>query len=204
MAMKAAVCYTSDYQSNGTRVVDVNVVYYDEDEPLDKQAFSLDAIYAQTFEEAKANILSNVLSYSSGHSYGIVENEILWLTSAVNPIKSFANPSRTLNSAYQISTTREALVSYGVDISCLLNLTVGQAGSVFLEYADDSGFTTNVVEVTRTTNSNTGALTLGSTTQVSGTTLSGLIPIGKYVRLRTANTTGTPTFTFRRSQEVLI
>src|SRR6478609_3982322 len=75
-------------------------------------------------------------------------------TPAAPSTPSFANPSRTLNSAYQISSTRAALVSYSVDILCSATLIGGQTGTVFLEYADDSGFTTNVVEVGRFVNGN--------------------------------------------------
>lgn len=34
--------------------------------------------------------------------------------------------------------------------------------------------------------------------------LSGMIPANKFVRLRTVNNTGTPTFTYRSAQEVLL
>lgn len=118
--------------------------------------------------------------------------------------RSFANPSRTLNSAFQISSTRDAIVSYTVDISASLTLSGGATGTVTLEYADDSGFTTNVVTVQSSVNGNTGALTIGlSLTQTASASLCGVIPAGKYVRLRTANTAGTPSFNYRGSQEVL-
>lgn len=119
--------------------------------------------------------------------------------------RSYAYPTRTLNSGYQISTTRDAAVSYTVDIAATLSLTSGQAGSVVLEYADDSGFTTNVKTVCQTVNGNTGTLTIGlNLTQTASGTLSGIIPANKYVRIRTVNTTGSPSFTYRGSQEVLL
>lgn len=119
--------------------------------------------------------------------------------------RSFANPSRSLNSSFQISSTRDCLVSYSVDISTSATLLGGQTGTVFLEYADDSGFTTNVVEVGRTVNGNTVSLAIAITvTQNVTGTLSGVIPAGKYVRIRTDNTTGSPSFTFRKAQEVLL
>lgn len=119
--------------------------------------------------------------------------------------RSFAFPSRTLNSAFQISTTRDASVSYAVDIGATLTLTGGQTGTVILEIADDSGFTTNVQTVNSTANGNTGTLTIGlSLTQTSTATLAGIIPANKFVRLRTVNTTGSPSFTYRTGQEVLL
>lgn len=119
--------------------------------------------------------------------------------------RSFSAVAVTLNSATQISTTRDSLVSYSVDISCTLSLTGGQTGTVFLEYADDSAFTTNVVEAARTANGNSGTLTIGlNITQLSTASVSGAVPAGKYRRLRTANTLGTPVFTYRSGQEVLL
>lgn len=118
---------------------------------------------------------------------------------------SFANPSRSLNTAFQISGTKNALVSYSVDISCTMSLTSGQSGTVVLEYADDSSFTTNVKTVSMPKNTNSGSLTIGlALTQVNTASLSGVIPAAKYVRLRTVNNTGSPTFTLQNSQEVLL
>lgn len=119
--------------------------------------------------------------------------------------RSFATPTRSLNTAFQISTTRDALVSYSVDIATSVSLVGGAVGTVFIEYADDSGFTTNVKEIGRTVNGNTGTLVVGLTlNQIATAQITGIVPLAKYVRLRTANTTGTPTFTFRSAEEVLL
>lgn len=123
--------------------------------------------------------------------------------SSLSPTPSSA--SRSLNSSFQLSTTRNALVNYSVDVSCALSLTSGETGTGFLEYADDSGFTTNVVEVCRFVNSNTGSLAIGlNLIQAITGVISGFIPLNKYCRIRTANTLGTPTFNFRSGQEVLL
>ncbi len=123
-------------------------------------------------------------------------------TIPTTPSRSFASPTRSLNSSFQISTTRDAIVNYSVDISSTLSLTTGQTGTAFLEYADNSGFTTNVVEICRFVNGNTGTLAvgLGLTQNVTGG-LNGVVPANKYVRIRT---TGTATATFRSGQEVLL
>jgi len=61
------------------------------------------------------------------------------------------------------------------------------------------------VPVARMVNGNTGTLVVGLTLNQTGTAnVGGMIPANKYVRVRTANTTGTPTFTFRSGQEVLV
>lgn len=119
--------------------------------------------------------------------------------------RSFATPSRTINSAFQISTTRDALAFYSVSIPTNLSLSGGENGAVVLEYADDSGISTNVVTVGTVRNGNTGTLTIGLNTLASmGCQISGVVPAGKYVRLRPVDTTGSPVQAFVSAQEVLI
>lgn len=118
---------------------------------------------------------------------------------------SFATPTRSLNSAFQVSSTRAAFVSYTVDVATTLSLTGGATGTVTLQYADDSGFTTNVKTVQSSVNGNTGTLTIGlALTQTGTAAVTGVVPAGKYVKIVTANTAGTPTFTYRAAQEVLM
>lgn len=113
--------------------------------------------------------------------------------------------SRTLNSGFQISTTRNCFVSYSVDVTTSATLISGQTGTVFLEIASDSGFTTNLQEVGRFVNGNAVSLAIAITVNQSVTgTLSGFVPVAYYCRLRTANTLGSPSFTYRSGQEVLI
>lgn len=119
--------------------------------------------------------------------------------------RSQVSVSRTLNSGFQISTTRDSLVSYSVDIATVLSLTTGQSGTVFLEMATDSLFTVNLQEVARFVNGNTGTLTIGLNLSQNVTgNIGGFIPSSYFCRLRTANNTGTPTFTYRSGQEVLM
>lgn len=115
--------------------------------------------------------------------------------------RAFNNPTRSLNTAFQL--TRDTFVSYTVDIAATLTLSGGATGTVTLEYADDSGISVNVVTVQSSVNGNTGALTVGlSLTQTSTASIAGIIPANKYVRIRTTNTAGTPSFTYRYAQEV--
>lgn len=113
--------------------------------------------------------------------------------------------TRALNTAFQISASRDASVSYSVKISPTLSLTTGEEGTVILEIADNSGFTTNVQEITEISNGNIGNLTIGlNSTQPATFNISGIIPANKWVRLRTVNNTGTPDFTARPGQETLL
>lgn len=160
-----------------------------------------------TMNDAVAYFKAAAYTEAGIKGYTITDADFIsnWpITGIPNPIPSFTNPSRTLGTAYQISSTRNARVSYSVNIAATISLISGQSGTVVLEYADDSGFTTNVVTVQSTSNVNTGSLTLGlNLTQTITASLSGDIPVGKYVRLRTVSNTGTPSFTFVSAQEVL-
>jgi len=112
----------------------------------------------------------------------------------------FANPARSLNTAFQISATQDAAVIYTVDISVTSLLLGGSSGRVFLEYADNAAMSTNLVTVNSSPNATGGVLNV---TNLGGGNVSGWVPSGKWVRIRTSNVTGTPTYTFQGSQEVL-
>lgn len=205
------VAYTFTDPSTPTVVGDFNFLYV--------------TLAGTSFFGQRTQILNSVASYATTKGY-TVTNTIWYMPpeattsnfgfmSAADKTKldgitapsalSFSAASRSLNSAFQVSTTRTASVSYSVDIATSVSLAGGAVGTVYLEYADDSGFTTNVVEVNRFVNGNTGTLVIGLTLNQTNTApMGGIIPAGKYVRLRTQNNTGTPTFTYRSGQEVLL
>lgn len=117
----------------------------------------------------------------------------------------FSTPTRAVNTAYQPSTTRNAMVNASVDITSTLSLTTGQVGKVSLQYADNNTFTTNLVTVQAFSNGNSGSLTLGlNLGQIVTAAVSGIIPKGKYYRLLTTNVTGTPSYGTPVVQEVLL
>lgn len=108
--------------------------------------------------------------------------------------------SRSFNSNFQPSANRASLVRYTVQIACALTLSGGQTGSVFLEYSADGS--TGWVEAGRVVNTNTGAVVIGvSITNTNAFQITGLIPNGYYVRLRT---TGTATISYITGQETLL
>lgn len=156
-----------------------------------------------------ADIQSAIIADATGQGYTITASDIFdgndphAASSSVT--RSQSSTTRTLNSAYQISTTQDAFVAYTVDVAATLSLSGGQSGQVVLEIATNSGFTTGVQTVQSAINGNTGTLTIGlNMTTTSSATLTGYVPKGMYARLRTVNTTGTPTFTYRTGQETLM
>lgn len=151
----------------------------------------------------KTAILTAIQAWAVAASLPAVNvGDLFWQTVSDAPVQSSA--TRSLNSAFQISATQNSTASYSVDIATSLSLTTGQVGTVFLEICPISGFSTGVQELGRFVNGQTGTLTIGLALSQTGTAnLSGFIPAGYYARLRTANTTGTPTFTYRSGQEVV-
>lgn len=113
-----------------------------------------------------------------------------------------ASGARNFNQAYQLSSTRPSYVSVSPQVSCNLSLTTGQAGTAILEISANG--TTGWIYIGQISGSNTGALTIGlNTTQVTGAPITADLPIGYYWRLRTSNTTGTPTYTFLGGCEIV-
>lgn len=131
------------------------------------------------------------------------DGSLATLPSAAAPSQSSATIA--FNTGSQISTTRGAIVSYSVSIANALSLAGGAVGYVALEIATNSSFTTGLQEVARVGNGNTGTLVIGLALNDAVTLcLSGFVPANYYRRLKTVNTTGTPTYTYICGQETLI
>lgn len=118
---------------------------------------------------------------------------------------SQSSTSRTLNSAFQISSSRPAMVFYSVRITTTVSIGSNQDGDVILEIASDSGFTSNVQTLSVGENGQTVTLAIAlNSIQAQTVVVSGFVPTGYYARLRTVNNTGTPTYLYRNGQEVLM
>lgn len=118
--------------------------------------------------------------------------------------RSVTNVTKTLNTCFQVSASRDADVLYNAQIVSSATLVGGQQGTLYLETFTDSSCTLNTNEIMRSTNGNTNGLAV-AIGNVSTTTLTvqGPITAGLYAKLRTENNTGTPTFTATRGWEKL-
>lgn len=149
--------------------------------------------------------LAGKFASPSGTTSQYVRGDGSLATLPTAPSRSFSYSTRSLNTCFQPSSTRDALVSYSVDILTTISLTTGQQGTVYLRTYTDSGCTTGAQEVVRFVNGQTGALTIGlNISQNVTASLTGIIPAGLWVKLVTENNTSTPTFTARPGQEVLL
>lgn len=123
-----------------------------------------------------------------------------WMTVMFATPKTDTIVTRSFNTGFQVSTTKDGMVFYSVKIDAGLSLTGGTVGSIILEKSPDNSTWTTIPSVG---NGSTGTLTIGlNTTNSQTAVLSGFVPRGFYVRLRTSTTTGTPTYTFVNGQEL--
>lgn len=137
------------------------------------------------------------LSYSSG-------------TLGLTAMSVNNTPSRTIQTVaaaangWQISSTRNASVQYSTTISTTATIGGASSGYVVLEVASTNSSTAgDWQEIARSTNAQTISLALIlQSVQTVGGQLMGIVPAGKWVRLRAANVSGTPTYTFNSGQEV--
>lgn len=188
--------------------------------PANVSAFSNDAGYLTSITQTMVNNALGYTPYNATNPIGYINlagaraglsltttgfgaatyNSTTGVINVPTPVRTFTNPTRTLNSVFQISPTQDTKVSYAVDITVQALLIAGSSGRVYLEYANDSGFTSGITTVTSSGTSTGGVLSI---TTLGTASLCGMIPAGKYVRLRTAVVSGAPTFAFVSAQEVL-
>lgn len=156
----------------------------------------------QTTASAALNALLPSQTGNAGKVLLTDGSNATWTATSTPPrLQSAAN--RSLNTCFQIAPTRDVLANYSVDIATTATLASGQVGTVYLEIFSDSGCTTGTQELSRFVNGNTQTLGLTVTLVQNVTaTLTGYVPAGSYVKLRTQNNTGTPTFNYRSGQEV--
>lgn len=107
------------------------------------------------------------------------------------------NVARTLNSNFTVSASQPSRLTYSLNVAWSVTALLSSASSAFLEYSTNGGSTwITVSQASR----NLGALTLG----LSGNddlNLTGEVPAGALVRIRTTSTNST--ITYLRGQEVL-
>jgi hypothetical protein len=117
--------------------------------------------------------------------------------------RSFSYPTRALATCFQISSTRDAQVSYGVDISTTVTLGGSPQGTVYLRTYTNSACTTGQQTIISSTagQPTTLSVTVGQT-MIGTANLSGIIPAGVWVQIESQNNSGTPTFTPRQGEEV--
>lgn len=166
-------------------------------------------INAENWIEA---IKDDIMTYASNNSISLSRSEIYGsgMNSFFKHVFNYT-PGRSIvtgtgATGFQVSSTRDAMVTYSTKITTTATIAGGQEGYVVLEIAPTNSATAgDWKEVGRVTNGQalSLALTLQSIQPVSGS-LSAIVPAGYYVKVRSVNTTGTPTYSMVSGQEVLL
>lgn len=111
--------------------------------------------------------------------------------------------NRSLNTCFQVSTTKDAFVAYSVDVDTSISLAGGANGQVALRTYSDSSCTTDGQTIQRGKAGLTGTVVIGlAMNNPSTVSLGGIITRGRYGKLETSNLVGTPTYTMVATQEV--
>lgn len=117
--------------------------------------------------------------------------------------RAFAYRTPLLNTCFQLSSTRDVQVNYSIDVTATLTLVGGARGTVALRSYSDSACATGQQTLVSGSSGLPAALSVAIGLQNLGSVaLPAVVPAGTWVRIETANDTGTPTFAARQGQEV--
>lgn len=112
--------------------------------------------------------------------------------------------ARALNTAFQVDPDSTAFVTYSVQCTVTATISGGQNGDVILEIASDQAFTQNVQALSMAGLGQTYTLAVAlQGVQPQTAIVSGWVPPGYWVRIRTSNNIGVPVYTYRGGQEVI-
>lgn len=121
------------------------------------------------------------------------------------PSHAFVTVAAAAN-GFQLSASRDAQVTYSVQITTTATISSASNGMVVLEIcATNSATAANWLTVASASNGQTISLAVVlQSVNIQTSSLNAVIPTGYYARLRTVNTSGTPAFSLISGQEVLL
>ena len=158
--------------------------------------------------EIRNAIVTQTMAEATNQSYSMTTADI---TSGAFQGKVFNfSPGRSIvtgtgATGWQISPTRDSFVTYTPKITTTSSIGSSQEGYVVLEIAPTNSATAgDWVEVARLTNGQTVTLALAlQSVQPISAPLSAYVPAAYYVKVRSVNVTGTPSYSMISGQEVL-
>lgn len=137
-----------------------------------------------------------ISQWTLGSGMSLVSGALTSTASA--PANTFSTPSRSYNTAWQPSVTRDIMVIWSSNVTLSSVVLTAATGTVASKYADNSGITTNVVTTRSLQNSLGGVLATGI--NPTGGTL--VVPAGKWAILTTTTNSGTVNFGTLEVQEI--
>lgn len=121
------------------------------------------------------------------------------------PGRSLVTVSAAAN-GFQVSATRPSMVNYSVTIVSTASLVGSAVGYDVLEICPtNSAVATDWIEIGRTPNGASVSLAIALTSvSTGGGQVGGMVPAGYFARIRSVNTSGTPTHTLNSQQEAVL
>lgn len=114
--------------------------------------------------------------------------------------------SSTSATGFQVHATKPAMVFYAIKINTTSSIGSGQEGEVYLDLASTNSTTpSDWAMANKISNGQSYTLAIAiQGTQPLVQVVSGMVPAGYYVRLRSNNVTGSPTYSYITGQETVI
>lgn len=198
-----AVGSCPDYTSNGNSILNI------QPQNANDSSFGYVRISQETVTASGLTECVVGGDVDSSCLFAVVIQKLKTMQAAINALgggsRTFNYPSRALNSCFQISSTKDSDFHYKVDVTNALSLTTGAQGTVTATSYTNSGCTTGTQAIADGTSSQTGTLVVGlALNQTASISLDGTLPSGKWIKITTANTVGTPSFTIRAVQSEVI
>lgn len=161
---------------------------------------------------------SNIITNTAPDQVVSITGDNYITASGTYPNFTVARATRTFNNApgrsivtvaaaangFQISSTKDANVSYSVTINTSVSLSGNSSGYVVLEICPtNSAVAANWIEISRVPSGQSGTLVIGLVlNQAGGGCISGIVPAGYFARLRSVNVAGSPSYGTAGQQEV--
>lgn len=202
--MKAIV---HDTITNSLGNMYVGVSFWNSGAFVESQYLQVTTAAWSTNDQIVAAMATAIMAYSTTHSYGLTSSDLLNPLMAATPTAlSLSLVTGTGAVGTLISATNSAFVYCSVTIATTATIGGAASGTVVLETAPTNSATAgDWVEIDRFTNGQAITLAIAlQSVQTLGGAVSGFVPAGYYVKLRSINNSGTPTYSFNSGQKTLI
>lgn len=149
-------------------------------------------------DERAQDAVGNIIT--GGGDITVTYNDGANTLTVANAARAFNYPSRALNSCFQISASRDADFHYKVDVSSGTLLSGTVTGTVTATSYTNSGCTTGAQVIADGAPSQGAALGVLSISQIAPVGIDGMLQSNHWMKITTANTSGSPTFAIRAVQ----
>lgn len=149
---------------------------------------------------AQATALAGKLDVPAGTGSQYLDGTGAVKSFAAPVARTWSTPSRALNSCFQISATNDADFHYKVDVASGTILQATATGTVTATSYTNSGCTTGARIESDGAPSQSAALGILSIGQTAPVGIDGTLQAGRWLKITTAQTVGTPTFAIRANQ----